>query len=291
MGLISANRTLRPFDNAVYLENAQNSTFSWIGTDETTAVDALDPNTADLSVAPTPITESVTKQHESSEDGKFNGSDRNSTRNPLTGRRIIQELIDKKCAFVPVSIDEFAQLGPAFYRLWNPHQSPYKNDSATERIESPTLRHDTARSAAEATYHPDCPNNLIGRADAEWKKQTAEEKMLNGRPTAIRDTWYTHTYHAQTPRQWAEQVLSFNVSVALASHFHNATLEIARQHHDVHPGTKRRRFQIPGSDPESTMAPPRKRKMPTYTTAELLLSSSNTSSSSSDNEPLSGTLV
>ena len=121
IGFITDNRSLRPFDNALCLENAQNSTFTWLGTDESTAVDQLKAP-ADLSVAPTPITVSVEQQHESAEDDKFNGPARHGTRNPLTGRRIIAELIEKRCAFAPTSLDRTWTIRPSLllYMATNP---------------------------------------------------------------------------------------------------------------------------------------------------------------------------
>ena len=67
------------------------------------------------------------------------------------------------------------------------------------------------------------PAGLFPKADRQWRQDLAEE----GKHPSTH--WFSGSYHARLPSQWAKQVLGFNVTHALMRYYSNAAFKLRRQ--------------------------------------------------------------
>ena len=76
----------------------------------------------------------------------------------------------------------------------------------------------STQQAIQALYYPNRFNNIRHIADLKWKSNKNN------------NTWFTDSYKATLPSQWARQILSCGIAKALSSHVDNA-FSILRSHH------------------------------------------------------------
>ena len=212
-----------PGDVVIDLDSTGQRIFHKLLIDFTTSVPPL-RSPSHLPVAQYPITDEVTKQHVVGENTKFSGTDRSTTTQALTGSSLIHTINQNQYLLYPWTIDQFGQFGPIPYLFLNGVPFPYSVDTAKHR--SKTKLNEEGKLAFSHTLHPDAPLNILNHADAEWRT------LHDDTP---RSAWYTSTYHAQTPSHWATQVLSFNLTYALAAHYKNAFHSVTRHAQTLQP--------------------------------------------------------
>lgn len=106
---------------------------------------------------------------------------------------------------------------------WRPIFASLLLDDASPHLKCPlSIRyslglHPAGLSAPADTIHADSPTGLLPAADAAWRQSCPDD------PISAYDTWFTNnTYHATIPSHRATQVLGFNLTETLASHFYRA---------------------------------------------------------------------
>ena len=222
--LIPDNPRLRPADTALSLESVNNSQHSYLLLDYSTSVKTtnLPPLTSPLS-APAPTAAQATQQHEIGENGKLHGPNRNSRRTHLNGAAFIHQLHQQNMILCPMTIDQHGQLGPLAYRLFtgktHPHADRYSdNTRCMTGLASPEATH-----MLNLNYASSAPAGLFPKADRQWCRDLLDE----GKHPSTH--WFSGSYHARLPSQWAKQVLGFNTTLALTKYFHRAVQTIRRQ--------------------------------------------------------------
>jgi hypothetical protein len=180
----------------------------------------------------------VTLRHEEAENKKFSGPQRDAKHRPIAGQAIIQDLIDNHNSLNAFTIDEFGQFGPQAYRILSEKHSPYAPHNAAERSQKGL--NDVGRSMSEFTYHPDYPTSLLDQADKAWREKHDKK-------------WFTSTYHAQTPSQWANQCLGWGLVMPMVQYFDHAIKKVTRNTHPKPNLSKIRK--VPGTSPFTTMTP------------------------------------
>ena len=216
--LISEQPRLRPGDTVLSHESAPNSTFRYTPLiDYSTAVSPVDPSRPLVGpvVAPHPTTEQVTQLHEAAENKKLHGPNRQATRYPVTGERLIFALNNRAMLLRPFTIDQYGQFGPLAYTTLYGKPGPHQLHDASERLQT-GLGHNPAKFMLTQNYHPAAPSGLLPKADKQWKAELADQGKHHS------THWFTGSYHAQLPSQWAEQVIGFNITRALSQYFYNA---------------------------------------------------------------------
>ena len=222
--LIPDNPRLRPADTALSLESVNNSQHSFLLLDYSTSVRTtnLPPLTSPIS-APAPTAAQATQQHEIGENGKLHGPNRDSRRTHLNGAAFIRQLHQQNMILCPMTIDQHGQLGPLAYRLFtgktHPHADRYSdNTRSMTGLASPEAKH-----MLNLNYASSAPAGLFPKADRQWCRDLIDE----GKHPSTH--WFSGSYHARLPSQWAKQVLGFNTTLALTKYFHRAVQTIRRQ--------------------------------------------------------------
>ena len=82
------------------------------------------------------------------------------------------------------------------------------------------LGHPEALHMLNMNYSSSAPAGLFPKADRQWRQDLAEE----GKHPSTH--WFSGSYHARLPSQWAKQALGFNVTHALMWHCSNAALGV-----------------------------------------------------------------
>jgi hypothetical protein len=123
----------------------------------------------------------------------------------------------------PVTIDQYGQLGPLAQRLFtgttHPHADRYSdNTRCMTGLASPEAKH-----MLQLNYASSAPSGLFPKADRQWCRDLIDE----GKHPSTH--WFSGSYHARLPSQWAKQVLGFNTTLALTKYFHRAVQTIRRQ--------------------------------------------------------------
>ena len=126
---------------------------------------------------------------------------------------------------LPCTIDSLGFIGPIFASLFLGDSSPHLTHPPN--ICYSTSLHQAGLSALAHATHADSPTGLFPAANAAWRQSRPDN------PDSTYDTWFTNTYHATTPSHWATQVLGFNLTEALASHFYRAEQTIARSNDSI----------------------------------------------------------
>jgi hypothetical protein len=227
------------------LDYVYNNTFSRALIDTTSSIDPHELVPAELQTEPSNITPSVAHQFEKAENKKFSGASRNETENPICGRTIISEINRLKYVLIPFIIDALGQFNPCIYNFLDTKHSPYKHCDPNARSKT-HLTHQPAEYALDHTRNPDCPHDLLLLADKKWQERTQHSH----------DTWFTSTYHATKPSDWARQTISFNCTMALATHFDQALRKLQRlEFQDTVPKRRKTPLTAVGADPNLPMTP------------------------------------
>jgi hypothetical protein len=137
-----------------------------------------------------------------------------------TRDKVLQELIDLNYGLLPITIDPGGKFGPLSSEfLWQAAKTPTAALQSKSRS-STGLSKDTALSLARKSTHAYHKFALLQRANMGW------HEAHNGQ-------WYTRSYTAITPSQWAIQVMSQNLLLAIAGH-----LQVAISHCTIHTSSR-----------------------------------------------------
>jgi hypothetical protein len=246
--LISEQPQLRPADVALSHESQSNPHFCFTLFDVSTATRSLDASLPlDLAgVSQNHTTEQVTKIHELAENKKIHGPNRPATRHPLVGEQLIRTLNNRKMLIRPLTIDSFGQYGPLAYQTLYGTFGPHHPHDANQRCRT-GLGHAAAKYMLEQNFHSAAPSALLPKADKQWKSNLADAGKHHT------THWFTGSYHAQLPSQWAEQVLAFNTTIALSKYFYNAVRRLRKN--DTSATTSTLPDPVPGYTHYSSLTP------------------------------------
>ena len=131
-----------------------------------------------------------------------------------TANQIAQEMIQKQYRLLPFTIDHLGMIGPIaddFLYANNQSKNPLVH---TNYINPQTSIHIT--HLIQASLQKSRQTNILNRATRNWK-------------LSFGDKWYTNTYHAQTPGQWAKQVLGNTFAVHSSKHILRAMTNAANR--------------------------------------------------------------
>ena len=162
-------------------------------------------------------------RHETGENGKLRGPQRDARRYPIVGRELIRKLIQQKMLLRPFTIDAFGHIGPLASLTFTGKSHPHVDRYATGERSSVGLGHPEALHMLNMNYSSSAPVGLFPKADRQWRQDLAEE----GKHPSTH--WFSGSYHARLPSQWAKQVLGFNVTHALMRYYSNAAFKLRRQ--------------------------------------------------------------
>ena len=239
---------LRPADVALSHESQSNPHFRLTLFDVSTATRPIDTSLPldDTRVTPNLTTEQVTKLHEHAENKKIHGPNRPATRYPLVGEQLILTLNNRKLLLRPLTIDPYGQFGPLVYQTLYGTSGPHHPHDANQRHRT-GLGHAAAKHMLEQNFHSAAPSALLPKADKQWKSNLADAGKHHS------THWFTGSYHAQLPSQWAEQVLAFNTSLALSKYFYNAVRRLRTT--DTSATTSTVSDPVPGYTHYSSLSP------------------------------------
>jgi len=119
-----------------------------------------------------------------------------------TADMLAQEALTKKYRMLPFTIDHNGMLGPIANEFLfrskkdsTPDKCAYSNAQTTIPI----------KKLITSAFHKHRHKNILTKADKCWKD-------------LYEDKWYTNTYQAKLPSQWAKQVLGMTFSLHSAKH-------------------------------------------------------------------------
>ena len=159
------------------------------------------------------MTPAVFRHLSSFELEKLRGPNR-STTTTNQGSQIIEECLSLGYQISPFIVDPFGLLGPiAADLLLGPDTPASKFQLDPSHYSTPSTQ-----QAIRALYHPNRFNDILRIADLKWKSNKSN------------NIWFTDSYKATLPSQWARQILSCGIAKALSSHVDNA-FSVLRSHH------------------------------------------------------------
>ena len=209
------------------IETTGTSYYRQVCLDINTGVKPFPLNYSPLPSMPYPTAQQVTLMHEKAEIDKLKGPRRDPTRNHMTGETLIQTLLDRNGVLIPCTVDQNGLMGPMYRRLLHGTTTPH----SPQRHDHGSL-HPTTTEALRCALSDASPQGLLTAADTKW------DELVKDFPNGGYDTWYTYTYHATRPSQWASQVLGFSVATALGQHFRDATRAVQRAASEVRSNTR-----------------------------------------------------
>jgi hypothetical protein len=115
----------------------------------------------------------------------------------LSADEVIGEILDSNYAFIPIAIGPFGDIGSLFMRFWD--------GSDTLPLPNFTKACPNALRAAKRATAVETPWDILGKADAQWKKQRGSS-LFEG------------SYLSPTPSIWANQQLGLVCCTQLANH-------------------------------------------------------------------------
>jgi hypothetical protein len=120
---------------------------------------------------------------------------------------VIQALNTNHIALIPFTVDHLGGLGPfAIALLFDPHDSPLTAPPPTP-ITAYNFKHPSAHTAHDTALAS--PLHVASHANREWAKTHPQ-------------TSFGQTHHTMTPKQWAFQALSLNISHGLGKYLQGA---------------------------------------------------------------------
>jgi len=158
------------------------------------------------------IIQHMSKHHQAFEMKKFKIKNHENA----TGDQLAQEAVVHRYRFLPFTIDHQGMIGPiASEFLLNTATTMFKTtslDYATRNLSIPTSR------LIKLAFHKDRQKNILKIANANWRKSYGTK-------------WFTNNYQAQTPGQWAKQMLGTTFSLHSAKHIIRALNTIQSTSH------------------------------------------------------------
>jgi len=159
------------------------------------------------------MTPAVFRHLSSFELEKLRGPNRSSL-NANQGAQIIEECLSLNYQLSPFIVDPFGLLGPTATDLLLGPDTP----ASKFQLDPSSYPTPSTQQAIQALYHPNRFNDIFRLADIKWKSNKSN------------NIWFTDSYKATLPSQWARQILSCGIAKALSSHIDNA-FSVLRSHH------------------------------------------------------------
>ena len=172
---------------------------------------------------------------------------RDSRRYPIVGRELIRKLTQQKMLLRPFTIDAFGHLGPLASITFTGKFHPHLDRHVSGTRASAGLGHPEAQHMLAMNYSRSAPAGLFPKADRVWRQNLVEE----GKHPSTH--WFSGSYHARLPSQWAKQVLGFNITHALMRYYSTAAFRLRRQ--EIAPASKVTPIGVPGITRPSILAP------------------------------------
>ena len=119
----------------------------------------------------------------------------------LSADEVIGEILDSNYAFIPIAVGPFGDIGSLFMRFWD--------GSDTLPLPNFTKACPNALRAAKRATAGETPWDILGKADAQWKKQCGSS-LFEG------------SYLSPTPSIWANQQLGLVCCTQLANHINTS---------------------------------------------------------------------
>jgi len=147
------------------------------------------------------ISETMSTHHQQYEYKKLKLKDH--AKSDSTANELTKELTLKQHRLLPFTIDHHGMMGPiATDLLIGHHNSTFDiAPNAYDKRSTSTETQDLIRLSMHKNRH----RNILKKATNLWKQKFGS-------------IWFTNTYHAQTPGQWAKQVLGNTFSIHSAKH-------------------------------------------------------------------------
>ena len=149
------------------------------------------------------------KHHQTHEYKKFKLNDHPSSNS--TSEQLAQELIIKNHRMLPFTIDHHGMIGPIASEFLLGHDNATFTTSPNDYENRTTSKE--VKELINLSMHKNRHKNILTQANKAWR-------------TAYGTKWFTNTYHAQTPRQWAKQVIGTTFSIQSAKHIIKALNKI-----------------------------------------------------------------
>jgi len=173
------------------------------------------------------IISTMSQHHKKHEYKKFKLKDNKST--SVTADQLAQESVRKQYRHLPFTIDHHGMIGPIatefLFKLKNPmfHTTDTSHSNAQTSIPIQRL--------ISTSLHPKRHKHILEKADSNWKSEYGNK-------------WYTNTHHAQTPSQWAKQVLGNTFSIHSSKHILRAIHKSYMQNTFTSPSSRKQEKNI-----------------------------------------------
>ena len=173
-------------------------------------------------------TANTQKHHMHHEYTKFRLKDNKHSN--VTADQIAQEMIQKKYRLLPFSVDHLGSLGNIAMDFLIAQMKPDANGKYIDCIQ-PTHYSNRQTSVSiknliDMSLRSARDKNLLHRATKNWT-------------TKFGSKWFTNSYHAQTPAQWAKQVLGNTFSLHSSKHILRAMSDAANKTFSQTPKSKK----------------------------------------------------
>jgi len=155
------------------------------------------------------ITNIIKQHHQIHEYKKFKINDHPSSNS--TSEQLAQELVTKKHRMLPFTIDHHGMLGPIASEFLLGQDNATFISSPNEYENKNTSKE--VKELIQLSMTKNRHKNILTQANNIWKH-------------AYGTKWFTNTHHAQTPKQWAKQVIGNTFSIHSAKHIIRALNKI-----------------------------------------------------------------
>jgi len=150
--------------------------------------------------------------HQTQEHQKFKIDDHAQSNS--TSEELSAELTKKRYRMPPFTIDHQGMMGPIATEFLLGHKNAIFSVSPNKYDKKNTTKE--TKELIKLSMHKNRHQNILTKANSLWKLTYGSQ-------------WYTNTYHAQTPRQWAKQVLGNTFSIQSSKHIIQALNKLNMQ--------------------------------------------------------------
>ena len=151
------------------------------------------------------------------------GPRRDGRSSHLNGAALLRLLHQQKMLLCPMTIGQHGDLGPLACRTFTGKTHPHTDRHAAGTRCMTGLASNEAKHMLELNYSSGAPAGLFPKADRQWTQDLIDA----GKHPSTH--WFSGSYHARLPSQWAKQVLGYNITLALTKYYHRAICTLRRQ--------------------------------------------------------------
>ena len=139
---------------------------------------------------------------------------------------------------LPFTVDHLGGLGPFAHAFLYPTSSPIPSVGPAPQWDPHDFRNPDHFQLYSHSLQG--PRHLLSHANSQWSKSHSDGHAPR----------FGSTYHSHTPTQWSTQLLSLNLSIALASHLQTglsilSTTALQRKHNRRHPPFQGHTLHLP----------------------------------------------